>query len=81
MAILCLLGDLVPSEWPSTPSYSKSAEAHVAPADLGYRTLLQRAFADGHMDTLRELVAFSIQLESNVARAALVRFCARAAGS
>eukprot|EP00884_Botryococcus_braunii_P007126 jgi/Botrbrau1/16414/Bobra.0142s0014.1 len=80
LGILCLLGDLMPSEWPSTPTYGKSLEPHPAPTDLGYRTLLLRAFAEDYWDQLPALVRFAIKSESRIGRAALVRFCARAAG-
>jgi len=78
LAVLALLGDLLPPEWPP-PGAVRSARPHPPPSRMADRAALARAcvpVAEG----LSRLVANAAAAEPALVRAALVRAVARAAG-
>lgn len=78
LAVLALLGDLLPPEWPP-PGAARGARPHPPPSRMADRAALARAcgpVADG----LACLVTAGAAAEPALVRAALVRVVARAAG-
>jgi hypothetical protein len=78
LAVLALLGDLLPPEWPP-PGVVRAAKPHPPPSRMADRAALARACGP-NADGLRRLVTAALIAEPALVRAALVRAVARAAG-
>lgn len=78
-ASLSLLGDLFLGEWPPPGSARTRGVPHPPPSAMRRRAALARSF-ENSTGVFRGLIASGIAAESRIARALLVRLCARAAG-